>query len=135
MKSAYEAWVDSFQFTEDLKALEEIYQDEHQEALKRQMNASSRKEPPPQPLQSRDEPFLAHLSEKIAHRLSDYLSSSEAFSEYLKLSELERDNAIMARQIQELLARVKVLETENRALLEREARYFHLLGRLYLKNE
>jgi hypothetical protein len=134
MKTSYEAWADSFHFSEDLRVLEEYYHDQHREEIKQQVHPRQHKDTSPGPGHTGDEKFLSQLSEKIASRLGDYLSDSEAFTEYLRLNELEHDNALMARQIQELLGRLNQLEAENANLRHELSQYFHLFGKVYMKN-
>lgn len=136
MKPSYEDWAESFHFNEDLKALEVLYQQQHKEIIEKQLNSniepsvSTKKSP----ITTEDEKFLAQLSEKIAQELSKYLSSSEVFSKYLRLNELEKDNALMAKQVDELLKKVKQLKSKNICLEQELSCYTHVAGRLYFKN-
>lgn len=128
-KDAEQDWTQAFHFTEDLQALETLYQAEHQEAIKQQIYQPAKADMPG----SKDERFLTMLSEKIAQRLGHYLDSQETFSEYLHLQDLEKDNAIMAEQLRLLHQQVVDLQGENARLYDELTQYRPIWGALHFK--
>lgn len=136
MDTPYEAWAESFQFTDDLKALEALYHEQHQDALKAQAQEpeATTKAPAPSPLLGgEDDAFLNLLSDELANRLADRLYAPEVMTQYLQVTELQRDNQLMAQQIEALLARLKDVDAENQQLRRQAADYYRLFGNLYLK--
>lgn len=142
-QAPYETWANDFRFTEDLKLLEHVYQQEHQDDLRRQQSPKkgrktnngqkeSRQPAGQQPATS-DNIFLEQISEKIAQRLGDYLSDTDLLAFYAKLDELETDNAKMATQIQQLLEELAMLRHENLRLTQENMTYRPLIGPLYYK--
>lgn len=137
-----ESWADSFHFTEDLEALEAIYQEEQRASLKRQAQTRQKhasqapKVSPEVPVTAveaeaddTDARFLDQLADKIAERLAQRITASDTF----KVHELERDNAQMAAQIRELLDKVHRLELEAMVMQQEAQTYHHIAGPLYYK--
>ncbi len=141
MTTEIETWAESFQFSEELKLLEDLYQQQHRDEMQQQIKETSSEAPkakassaqPAKP-ETKDTAFLNQVSEKIAERLRDYVSKPEYVAEYLKIKELEKDNAAMAHQIQSLLRRVDELEAENEILRQDGQRYHSVFGKFYLKS-
>lgn len=137
MDRSYETWADSFHFSDDLKVLEDAYQEQHRETLTHQEEASLKDasaEQSQQPASEiEDEAFLNQLSDYLACRLKEQLYAPEMVQQYLKLSELEEDNRLMAQQIESL---VQALETKNReleVLRQQKDDYRHLFWNVHLK--
>jgi hypothetical protein len=134
--SHQEDWAQAFQFSEDLQHLEAWFQEKtvSQTSAKPASNPLKPDTTATNIAGSKDAQFLEALSETIAHRLGDYLAEPEILSQYFKMTELEKDNALMASQIEELLKRLHQKEQENQALKdELERQYQHLLGNLYIR--
>ncbi len=147
--NTYDSWADSFHFSDDLKVLEQVYQEQHQVELRKQ----ARKEPALKPVapptvetpQTEDDRVLSQLSQQIATGLSaqisgqvartleEHLAHPEWVAPFEELTELRHDNARMAEQISALLKEVETLrERCNRLELE-NARFRPLMGSVYLK--
>jgi hypothetical protein len=135
-----ESWADSFHFSDDLKALEEFYYQQHQETLTEEARTyhpaerqEALSETPDEDVSPEDAQFLKRLSEQISQRLGEHLSNPEVLAQYLHLNELERDNRIMAEQIQALKQTLHAREIEHQARLEEASQYKQLVGKLYYK--
>ncbi len=136
MKTPYDTWADAFQFSEDLKTLEELYQQQHQEALKEPYELTSPENGVSQSedtTSSEDARFLNQLSERIASRLHTYLSKPDVLAQYFRFTDLQHDNQVMAQQIETQLKRIQALEAELQIAHYKESQFRPLLGRFYVR--
>lgn len=139
--SSYQAWADSFQFSDDLKALETMFHQEQQKALKHQVKAQPLETGPQaannQARRSEEQEeglVLDVLSVKIATRLAQFLSEPEVFAHYLKLQELREDNELMAQQIVELMKKNQAQEAELEHLRQAVTNFRQVMGNVYLRS-
>lgn len=130
-----ESWAEAFQFSSELDTLEAAYQAQHRQKIEQQV-----KQPALQPnrfpassQREADTPFVEEISEKIANKLGDYLGNAEILSQYLNTETLERDNAIMARQIEELYARLRQKDESLQAMQRQLNAFRRIAGPLYFK--
>ncbi len=139
MSSPYEAWADSFHFSEDLKALEQLYYEQHQADLRHQLasldvESAVRTSLNESVTDLNNETIIEALSQRIAQRLESLLMPVTDAPEHAReLAKLKRDNAILARQVQELRSRLIGAEQEVQFLQGLERQYRPLFGSLYLK--
>jgi hypothetical protein len=138
MSSPYEAWADSFHFSEDLKALEALYQEQHQAALRQQlaspdMETAIRTTLSEPGFDLTNEALIASLSSRIARHLEATVTNPDVMAKLLHVAKLERDNQIMARQIQELRTHLEAAEREVQTLHALQHQYRPLVGPLYVK--
>lgn len=136
-------WAESFHFSDELKALEAFYFQQHHEAIEQDLaaNMSSGIQQQPEPVavvpaeevSEEDALFLKRLSEQISSRLGEYLARPEVMAQYLRLTELEHDNQVMAHQIKALKTQLETAEKQLEEQLSLMQQYKRLFGNLYLK--
>jgi len=73
------------------------------------------------------------LAQKISKDITDKLQSSDLLEPILESGKLRRDNEVLAAQIEKLLEENKKLISKINYLQRENAKYTHLFGTLYVK--
>jgi hypothetical protein len=133
MEKTYETWMDAFHFTDDLKTLEQIYQQQHQETLQQQLQPESVATSTQTSSSGEDEAFLQQLSKALAQQLRPMLMEMDFSAQVEKIQQLQADNHLMACQIEQLLNQLAEKELESKALQSTQTPFYRLFGKFYVK--
>ena len=82
---------------------------------------------------------LSLLAESIAHKITneitDKIKNSDIFEPVMDSAKVKRDNEILSKQVEQLLEENKKLITRNNMLQKENAKFRHLVGNLYMKQQ
>ena len=82
---------------------------------------------------------LSLLAESIAHKITgeitDKIKNSDIFEPVMDSAKIKRDNEILSKQVEQLLEENKKLITRNNMLQKENAKFRHLVGNLYIKQQ
>lgn len=127
MASAFESWSRGFPFSKEVSALETSFQEE----------APIEMPAPALPEQfAQDTPFIDHLSEKIAQKLSETIPYDEFLQHQAHMRELETDNIAMAQQLDALKRLIKDQDRELyrlRQQLHYQHQFHQVFGKFYIR--
>ena len=82
---------------------------------------------------------LSLLAESIAHKITgeitDKIKNADIFEPVMDSAKIKRDNEILSKQVEQLLEENKKLITRNNMLQKENAKFRHLVGNLYIKQQ
>ncbi|OGI03811.1 MAG: hypothetical protein A2Y25_07315 [Candidatus Melainabacteria bacterium GWF2_37_15] len=75
------------------------------------------------------------IAQKITGEITEKLKNSDIFEPLMDSTRLKRDNEILSRQVSQILEENKKLITRNNMLQKENAKFRHLAGQLYFKQQ
>jgi len=75
------------------------------------------------------------IAQKITGEITDKIKSDKIFEPVMDSAKVHRDNEILAKQVEKLLEENKKLIARNNMLQKENAKFKHLVGNLYIKQQ
>lgn len=75
------------------------------------------------------------IAEKITGEITERIKNSDIFEPVMDSAKLKRDNEILSKQVEQLLEENKKLISRNNMLQKENAKFRHLVGNLYIKQQ
>jgi hypothetical protein len=75
------------------------------------------------------------IAQKITGEITDRIRNDEFFQPVVDSARVKRDNEILAKQVEKLLEENKKLITRNNTLLKENAKFRHVFGNWYVKQQ
>ena len=75
------------------------------------------------------------IAQKITGEITDKIKNDDIFQPVMDSAKIQRDNEILAKQVEKLLEENKKLITRNNLIQKENAKFRHLVGNLYVKQQ
>ncbi len=75
------------------------------------------------------------VAQKITGEITEKLKNSDLFEPIMDSAKLKRDNEILSKQVEQLIEENKKLIVRNNMLQKENAKFRHLVGNLYVKQQ
>lgn len=75
------------------------------------------------------------IAQKITGEITDRIKNSDLFEPVMESAKVKRDNEVLSRQVEQLLEENKKLIARNNMLQKENAKFRHLVGHLYIKQQ